>query len=237
MAEQIDELSKKTLGSYIKKASGSEDDPRRDNIGKSINLRDTQKFMDNPNNRMFGKDYNPSHLAKAIRKDKNRSAGIKTSVKKLTKESEEQEMPIIRDLLNFAAESNAVDFTSAFKDILSAKAQDVVDVMQESALKNAVADLDEDDLDFGSEDGELSEEQLEWIAENITEEEFEQLDELSRGMLKSYVRKAEKSNNKVVKNFMRDRKWNSEDDQKTNSKRVSGIVNAKNKLEEDANDE
>ncbi|NDB58884.1 hypothetical protein EB001_10580 [bacterium] len=96
--EQIDELSKATLGSYAKKATDS--------------LRTHQAKGGKNVNGMTGDEL--EHQLKAGK----RASGIKTAVDKLTKEETEQEMsPYLKATLSFMDESKYDDY----KDALRAK--------------------------------------------------------------------------------------------------------------------
>ena len=84
-AEQIDELSKKTLGSYVKKASGAER-PKNVMSPKSVPITTIAAYQGDSETGHFGKRFNQATYDKAERLRKNRETGIKTAVNKLTKE-------------------------------------------------------------------------------------------------------------------------------------------------------
>jgi hypothetical protein len=84
-AEQIDELSKKTLGSYVKKASGAER-PKNPMNPKSVPITTIAAYQGDSETGHFGKRFNQHTYDKAERLRKNRETGIKTAVNKLTKE-------------------------------------------------------------------------------------------------------------------------------------------------------
>ena len=84
-AEQIDELSKKTLGSYVKKASGAER-PKNVMSQKSVPITTIAAYQGDSETGHFGKRFNQATYDKAERLRKNRETGIKTAVNKLTKE-------------------------------------------------------------------------------------------------------------------------------------------------------
>jgi hypothetical protein len=84
-AEQIDELSKKTLGSYVKKASGAER-PKNPMNPKSVPITTIAAYQGDSETGHFGKRFNQATYDKAERLRKNRETGIKTAVDKLTKE-------------------------------------------------------------------------------------------------------------------------------------------------------
>ena len=84
-AEQIDELSKKTLGSYVKKASGAERNNNR-TVGKNLPITSIASYQGDSETGHFGKRFNQATYDKVQRLRKNRETGIKTAVNKLTKE-------------------------------------------------------------------------------------------------------------------------------------------------------
>jgi hypothetical protein len=84
-SEQIDELSKKTLGSYVKKASGAER-PKNPMNPKSVPITTIAAYQGDSETGHFGKRFNQATYDKAERLRKNRETGIKTAVDKLTKE-------------------------------------------------------------------------------------------------------------------------------------------------------
>lgn len=88
--EQIDEISKKTLGSYIRKASGVYDHER--SIGKhAASSIDAERYVNNPDNDpYYGKNTNKKIHDKLSSKLKNRRIGIDKALDKLTKEDIEQ---------------------------------------------------------------------------------------------------------------------------------------------------
>jgi hypothetical protein len=88
-AEELDELSKKTMGSYVKKASGAEQ-PKKVMSPKNIPLTKIAAYQGDSETGHFGKRFNQATYDKAERLRKNRETGIKTAVNKLTKEDAEQ---------------------------------------------------------------------------------------------------------------------------------------------------
>lgn len=86
--EVIDELSKKTLGSYVKKASGAEQ-PKNVMSPKNVPLTKIASYQGDSETGYFGKRFNQHTYDKAERLRKNRETGIKTAVDKLTKEEVE----------------------------------------------------------------------------------------------------------------------------------------------------
>lgn len=87
-SEQIDELSKKTLGSYVKKASGAEQ-PKNVMSPKNVPLTKIAAYQGDSETGYFGKRFNQATYDKAERLRKNRETGIKTAVNKLTKEEQD----------------------------------------------------------------------------------------------------------------------------------------------------
>ena len=86
--EQIDELSKKTLGSYIKKASGAEK-PKNVMNPKSVPLTTIAAYQGDSETGHFGKRFNQKTYDKVERLHKNRSQGITRAADKLAKEEVE----------------------------------------------------------------------------------------------------------------------------------------------------
>jgi hypothetical protein len=87
--ESIDELSKATMGSYVKKASGAER-PKNVMDPKNVPLTKIAAYQGDSETGHFGKRFNQATYDKAERLRKNRETGIKTAVNKLTKEDAEQ---------------------------------------------------------------------------------------------------------------------------------------------------
>ena len=87
--EQIDELEKKTLGSYVKKASGAEK-PKNVMDPKNVPLTKIAAYQGDSETGHFGKRFNQHTYDKAERLRKNRETGIKRAVDKLTKEDVEE---------------------------------------------------------------------------------------------------------------------------------------------------
>jgi hypothetical protein len=86
--EQIDELSKATMGSYIKKASGAEQ-PKNVMSPKNIPLTKIAAYQGDSETGHFGKRFNQATYDKAERLRKNRSQGITRAADKLAKEEVE----------------------------------------------------------------------------------------------------------------------------------------------------
>ena len=116
-AEQIDELSKGTLGSYVKKASGAER-PKNVMSPKNVPLTKIAAYQGDSETGHFGSRFNQATYDKADRLRKNRETGIKRAVDKLTKEEAEQIDEIsadMKDRYKKAAQRNldqAQDFKS-----------------------------------------------------------------------------------------------------------------------------
>jgi hypothetical protein len=87
--EVIDELSKKTMGSYVKKASGAEQ-PKNVMSPKNVPLTKIAAYQGDSETGHFGKRFNQATYDKAERLRKNRSQGITRATDKLTKEEVEQ---------------------------------------------------------------------------------------------------------------------------------------------------
>lgn len=107
--EHLEEISKTTLGSYIKKASGIEDHKRK--IGKtSASIKDTEKYLNDPNNGPYGDNHNEKVFDKISFKYRNRNKGISKAIDKLTKESyDEGEGSSIHFFLQAIQEDYSID--------------------------------------------------------------------------------------------------------------------------------
>lgn len=92
--EKIDELSKGTLGSYVKKASGAEK-PKNVMSPKNVPLTNIAAYQGDSETGHFGSRFNQGTYDKAERLRKNRETGIKRAVDKLTKEEAEGDKPYI----------------------------------------------------------------------------------------------------------------------------------------------
>jgi hypothetical protein len=104
---QIDELSKGTLGSYVKKASGAER-PKNPMNPKSVPITTIAAYQGDSETGHFGKRFNQTTYDKAERLRKNRETGINRAVDKLTKEEVEQ-MTRLRELSGLPATEGMVD--------------------------------------------------------------------------------------------------------------------------------
>jgi len=87
--EELDELSKKTMGSYIKKASGAEQ-PKNVMSPKNVPLTKIAAYQGDSETGHFGSRFNQATYDKAERLRKNRETGIKRATDKLTKEEVEE---------------------------------------------------------------------------------------------------------------------------------------------------
>jgi len=121
-AEQIDELSKKTMGSYIKKASGAEQ-PKNVMSPKNVPLTKIAAYQGDSETGYFGKRFNQHTYDKAERLRKNRETGIKRATDKLTKE----EVEAIEEKLNMDTASMGTvvkDFQKSDAPQFKGKSQD-----------------------------------------------------------------------------------------------------------------
>jgi hypothetical protein len=169
--EQIDELSKKTMGSYIKKASGAEQ-PKNVMSPKNVPLTKIAAYQGDSETGHFGKRFNQATYDKAERLRKNRETGIKRAADKLTKEEVEQleENPAV-------AVGGAVARTIATR--LAARAGAGV-------ATRAVAGAAGEALGSAATTSAVKK----FSPTKETNEEVENLDELSKKTLGSYVKKA-----------------------------------------------
>ena len=95
--DSLDELSKATMGSYVKKASGAER-PKNVMDPKNVPLTKIAAYQGDSETGHFGKRFNQATYDKAERLRKNRETGIKTAVNKLTKEDVVQVDEISSDM-------------------------------------------------------------------------------------------------------------------------------------------
>jgi hypothetical protein len=149
--EELDELSKKTLGSYVKKAS------------RNLAGREYKRGAE--------KDASMSNLQKSYKRD----MGITKAVDKLTKEEVELDEVSTATLQRYkSAASKAMDRASdsAIDKMLGSKDSQSVDISKEKKT-----------MDKRSKGVSLA-------SNKLAKEEFEQIDELSKKTLGSYVKKA-----------------------------------------------
>lgn len=189
--DQLDELSKKTLGNYIKRAS---DDKMTSGFSAGkIQGRDGLK------------KYLTSNKADKAKKDTvKRSKGINMAVKKMSED--------VSDLLGFALDKEPVNFSEKFNEILVNKIEDRVEarkIQVASSLygESVEEDFDLDDIDIDmdldsiDEDLDITDDQLQEIVDNITEEEFESLDEDLQEVLEDLLDEANKINKEKSRAF------------------------------------
>lgn len=213
--EQIDEISKKTLGSYIKAASKENDY----NIANSGSL----------------------HRAKKDTNYEKRKAGINKAVDKLTKEEalDTEDEAILESI----TEEEIEQLDEISKATLGSYVKKASRQAAQSQSYQTRADIDGDheassrEMKFRwkrnaginkavdkltKENVEFSEEELAWIEENLSEE---QINEVSKETLQSYVKKA-----KADPSFEKGKGRPSASKIKTQAKRTSGLETAKAKL-------
>lgn len=122
LTTHLDELSKGLLGRYIKKASGSK---MRD-IGTTWKEAGRAE-MEEPSDfyQKRGSPYTTSQVVDRIRrKISNRDGGINNALKRLTKED-------TAELINSVIEQSPSDFYNIFSEIVNAKIDRYIDVMNE----------------------------------------------------------------------------------------------------------
>ena len=210
---QIDELSKATLGSYIKKASGAEK-PKNVMDPKNVPLTKIAAYQGDSETGHFGKRFNQKTYDKAERLHKNRSQGITRAADKLAKEEVEQVDEISKAMagryINKA--KNSIDLTAWRQGYKEAGAGSPSKHMEKKLSKRHKG--------------------IETAVKKLTKEESEQIDELSKKTLGSYVNKAaERIGTKGVSAGLRiaaDEK--SSGNFKDMGKRQKGISRAVNKL-------
>lgn len=111
-------------------------------------------------------------------------------------------MPTSRDLMQAAADGNAVEFADLYSELMQEKITDAIDarrvevaeglygssedVIEEEVSDETGDDEDQLDLDLDEEAEEISEEQYLNIFENMTEEEYEALEEEDKEFLMKY---------------------------------------------------
>lgn len=182
-AEQIDEISKATLGSYIKKASGAEQ-PKNVMSPKNVPLTKIAAYQGDSETGHFGKRFNQATYDKAERLRKNRETGIKTAVKKLTKEDAEQIDELSKDTMGryinkAATKIGSQGVTAGLKIAADEKSSKNFKDMgkREKGIKLAVSKLTKEEQDF---------------IDSLNDADMEQIDELSGATLGSYVTKSKK---------------------------------------------
>jgi len=216
---QIDELSKKTMGSYVKKASGAEQ-PKNVMSPKNVPLTKIAAYQGDSETGHFGKRFNQATYDKAERLRKNRETGIKRAVDKITKEEVEQVDEISKAKLGryINKAKDSIDMTSYRSGIKDG-----------TAISSSTPYKSNNPLEK-----KLSKRHkgIETAVKKLTKEESEQIDELSKKTLGSYVNKAaERIGTKGISAGLRiaaDEK--SSGNFKDMGKRQKGISRAVNKL-------
>jgi predicted transcriptional regulator len=169
--EVIDELSKKTMGSYVKKASGAEK-PKNVMSPKNVPLTKIAAYQGDSETGHFGKRFNQHTYDKAERLRKNRETGIKRAVDKLAKEEVEQVDEISKAMagryINKA--KNSIDLTAWRQGYKEAGAGSPSKHMEKKLSKRHKG--------------------IETAVKKLTKEESENLDELSKATMGRYINKA-----------------------------------------------
>jgi len=175
--EVIDELSKKTLGSYVKKASGAEK-PKNVMSPKNVPLTNIAAYQGDSETGHFGKRFNQHTYDKAERLRKNRETGIKRAVDKLAKEEVEQV-----DEISKATMGRYIN-----------KAKDSIDMTSyRSGIKDGTAISSSTPYKSNNPlEKKLSKRHkgIETAVKKLTKEESENLDELSKATMGRYINKA-----------------------------------------------
>lgn len=190
-AEQIDELSKKTLGSYVKKAGTSRThisntqksvdkaiggvDAAKRYVSDTSNLDKSRKQLKDVSNRLDAKDW-------------NRQQGIHTAVTKLTKEESEQ---VDEGQKPYVSSDSAGVGRSAAAHVLDSKGKIVKSFHKK---------------EHGADYMKKASEYLHQNYDKMRNEEAEGLDELSNATLGSYERKSGSDRSRDAGNQMAKRK-------------------------------
>ena len=171
--EQIDELSKKTLGSYIKKAGGT-------------SLNSTGAHMAD-----YGANRNPKSFKKGI----NRAKGVMQAADRLTKEEVEQIDELSKKTLGSYVKKASTDqylkgqavqyHTNKANDSKGSAFEKESKKKHMNAADDALRKASNRDTGIGR------------AVDRLTKEEVEQLDELSPKTLHSYIKKADKHMDKL----------------------------------------
>lgn len=277
--EQLDEISKKTLGSYIKKASGTFDHERNTPGRVATSAEDARRYITDPkNDPYYGSNGNEKIYNKIGKKLSNRRSGINKALDRLTKEEVEQIDELSKKTLGSYIKKASSDMAEKRANQLmhsagmgdekptqkSNQKHIAATIKRQKGISKAVNKLTKEDLEafseeelefiesIVSEDYDLTEEEMDYIVNNITEEEFEQLDELSKDTLKNYIKKAtgqahaaygtvdhmSSLNTRMKKPHIRSaaRKKGAEAERLAN-KRISGISKAYNRLTKEETEE
>ena len=175
--EVIDELSKKTMGSYVKKASGAEQ-PKNVMSPKNVPLTKIAAYQGDSETGHFGKRFNQATYDKAERLRKNRETGIKRAVDKITKEDveviDELSKKTMGRYINKAKDSiDMTSYRSGIKDgtaISSSTPYKSNNPLEKKLTKRHKG--------------------IETAVKKLTKEESENLDELSKATMGRYINKA-----------------------------------------------
>jgi hypothetical protein len=175
--EQLDEISKKTLGSYVNKA--------HDQLMKhtaSVNFKSGRGDSD---------VLSYTHEPRTARKTANRTKGVSTAIGKLTKEEVEELDEISKATLGSYVKKASVDaavhtdkFGRGGTGVTYSNTAGVADKRLKGVSK-AVDKLTKESFD-------IEDYSFEELEDFMMSEEFEQLDELSKSSIKSYLHKAGK---------------------------------------------
>jgi hypothetical protein len=183
---QIDELSKATMGSYIKKASGAEK-PKNVMSPKNIPLTKIAAYQGDSETGHFGNRFNQAGYDKADRLRKNRETGIKRAADKLAKEEVEQIDELSKKTLASYAKKAMKDAPE--KDRMGT-------ALSGLAAQSASQGDREGASDFGKRAASSYTKAANRRAgmtkaiDKLAKEEVEQIDELSKKTLGSYIKKA-----------------------------------------------
>lgn len=176
-SEQIDEISKTTLGSYVKKASGAEQ-PKNVMSPKNVPLTKIAAYQGDSETGHFGKRFNQHTYDKAERLRKNRETGIKRAVDKLTKEEVEITEASVADV----AKTAHLHVRAGKHDSIHTAIKSAVDTHFPASVHSSVTRK------------KVAAQALNRIqssnAAKMTKEEVEQVDEISKAMAGRYVKKA-----------------------------------------------
>lgn len=175
--EQVDEISKATLGSYVKKASGAEQ-PKNVMSPKNVPLTKIAAYQGDSETGHFGKRFNQHTYDKAERLRKNRETGIKRAVDKLTKEEVEITEASVADV----AKTAHLHVRAGKHDSIHTAIQAAVNTHFPSSVHSSVTRK------------KVAAQALSRIqssnASKMKSEEVEQVDEISKAMAGRYVKKA-----------------------------------------------
>jgi hypothetical protein len=177
---QIDELSKKTMGSYVKKASGAER-PKNVMDPKNVPLTNIAAYQGDSETGHFGKRFNQHTYDKAERLRKNRETGIKRAVDKLAKEEVEITEASVADV----AKTAHLHVRAGKHDSIHTAIQSAVNTHFPSSVHSAVTRK------------KVAAQALNKIQSmnksKLTKEESDQIDELSKPTIGRYINKAKNS--------------------------------------------